>query len=1147
MRILRNDLLKNRVIVLLDSKLAKYKKALNYAMSDSIRQEVVKRKFRDYRQFQNYMKTPLPLTTKTGKEGVRDIMSQIDKADATVSRKLEVLFHINFGYRVEIVNFESEKGKSYQYNPNRKYLVINTRSKKEGLEGNVYHLREYHKIAMSQQVFPSYQAQKKIKEFLWEIELAYRTLTGCPVKPLLPEVKWAMTAPEIKRLTALINRAKFFSFDTETKPKLGGLTYSSDIKDHSVIFHKNKFTMFSVALNAQSGYAIPLSYHSSPCDVNINYQYTFIEEYDINLWNEKILEKVKKKSVFNKMSVYDKILYFQEHFPDEFEEYKVNPNEDDTSNLLILKKGLKDEYFIPVRSYKKQLVPIDPEYARVLLENYKYLKDNELTDFIEDVIFAEFKEVFNKRDNKVLIWNAPFDINSLMDKGFDIKCEVECGVRLAYLHHTKEPNDLKFNISKYFPELAGYEKDIDYTESDLYELLAPYAVIDTVLALRLKYIYESMLLDEPKQYRMWRNGYKELTDGLWTLIENQGLNVDLVKLSEVEKMARAELKEVEDQVFQVPSFNKYNQAYVGMERCKKWRAAIKRRDKTIAGQIQKTKDKIEEYEQKESNIRNDNNLAKYRVRLSQYENGIYTDSKAILNIIDEIAKFRNNTHESIPTKINLASSAQTCHYLYWTEEREKWSELVNKFETDYLDRLDDFQPLYDLLKIEELGLTEVDLEEYKYAKVIDEVAQTNPLIKKRTNKVDDAELETRKIQEEYLASMDKKSLEEIIMDTDSFIPVYVEYKGIEHLLNNYIIKFKRRISSRNTVHPNYGEASTGRKTCKNPNLQNLPERSKFPRIVKLIGEYKKIFFASEGYGTIAIDLSQAELRINSDLAGTKVFLDAYNNGVDCHIATMCMLYDKPLEWYYQLLEENPKEAKRLRNNGKGANFSLIFLTSWIGYWKAANTIYGANISKQEAKRQYDKFFEDKPELLAYFRQQEEFVKANGYVETFFGLRTNIPDIYHMDRGKVNGAIRCSVNYPTQGGQGFWTPWAMYVCVLRMKCLGYTYGEDFRYVNSVHDSQYSHSKYSVMQRLAKEAIIANDYPLTEEYFGFKLKCPMVSDLEVGTSNGHLTELDLDKFLAIPEVGKDALTTIYETSKSEDKKLLKNINFFANLQP
>ena len=102
------------------------------------------------------------------------------------------------------------------------------------------------------------------------------------------------------------------------------------------------------------------------------------------------------------------------------------------------------------------------------------------------------------------------------------------------------------------------------------------------------------------------------------------------------------------------------------------------------------------------------------------------------------------------------------------------------------------------------------------------------------------------------------------------------------------------------LHPNFNiTADTGRTTCKNPNIQNVPQESTLRNVIT----------CPKGRKFIEVDMSQAELRVASIFSEDENMIHAYQSGSDLHQKTMELIKGgkKP---------KDDQEAKRWRTEAK---------------------------------------------------------------------------------------------------------------------------------------------------------------------------------------------------------------------------------------
>jgi DNA polymerase-1 len=256
------------------------------------------------------------------------------------------------------------------------------------------------------------------------------------------------------------------------------------------------------------------------------------------------------------------------------------------------------------------------------------------------------------------------------------------------------------------------------------------------------------------------------------------------------------------------------------------------------------------------------------------------------------------------------------------------------------------------------------------------------------------ELPVKKKTPKGAPSTSEEVLQELALEYE--LPALImQYRGLTKLKNTYTDKLPRMINHRtNRVHTSYHQAvtATGRLSSTDPNLQNIPIRTKEGRLVR------KAFIARDGYKVVAADYSQIELRIMAHLSEDNGLLTAFSNGLDVHKATAAEVFGVSLE----------SVSDDQRRSAKAINFGLIYGMSAFGLAKQLN------ISRYDAQAYMDKYFERYPGVLKYMESTRESAKKSGYVSTVFGRRLYLPDINATNGARRAGAERAAINAPMQG-------------------------------------------------------------------------------------------------------------------------------------
>jgi len=223
----------------------------------------------------------------------------------------------------------------------------------------------------------------------------------------------------------------------------------------------------------------------------------------------------------------------------------------------------------------------------------------------------------------------------------------------------------------------------------------------------------------------------------------------------------------------------------------------------------------------------------------------------------------------------------------------------------------------------------------------------------------------------------------------------MSYRELAKLKSTYTDKLPLQINrATGRVHTSYHQAvaATGRLSSHDPNLQNIPIRSAEGRRVR------QAFVAPAGACIVAADYSQIELRIMAHLSGDLGLMNAFSMDRDIHQATAA-------EVFGMALDEVTAEQRR---SAKAINFGLIYGMSAFGL----ATRLG--ISRGEAQKYVDLYFERYPGVRRYMDETRRQARERGYVETVFGRRLYLNDIASRNAALRQGAERAAINAPMQG-------------------------------------------------------------------------------------------------------------------------------------
>ena len=235
-----------------------------------------------------------------------------------------------------------------------------------------------------------------------------------------------------------------------------------------------------------------------------------------------------------------------------------------------------------------------------------------------------------------------------------------------------------------------------------------------------------------------------------------------------------------------------------------------------------------------------------------------------------------------------------------------------------------------------------------------------------------------------------------LKDEHPVINAILTFRAIKKLVSTYVDALPLLVNrDTNRIHTTFNQsvAATGRLSSVNPNLQNIPIRTKRGMKVR-----EAFVPRDENYILMAADYSQIELRIMASLSKDQGMLNAFNNGVDIHAATAAKVYKVPLE----------EVDRTMRSNAKSVNFGIIYGISAFGLSQ------NIGVSRAEAKEIIDNYFDEFPRVKEYMDWSILQAREKEYVETIMGRRRYLREINSRNAVMRAGAERNAINAPIQG-------------------------------------------------------------------------------------------------------------------------------------
>lgn len=338
---------------------------------------------------------------------------------------------------------------------------------------------------------------------------------------------------------------------------------------------------------------------------------------------------------------------------------------------------------------------------------------------------------------------------------------------------------------------------------------------------------------------------------------------------------------------------------------------------------------------------------------------------------------------------------------------------------------------------------------------------------------------------EYKDYSTKAELLEDLYVGNPLVDCMLEYQEVHKLLSTYVQGYLgvaddpkkpcRIFDGR--IHADlvsYGTV-TGRFSCREPNLQNIPRPD-----TDLGKKIRGLFRAPEGYKFVVADYGQIEMILLAHLIGHGALYEGIKNGMDPHSATAAGLAGMDTEEFMRLKAAGDKKIAAMRQVAKGINFAVVY---GAGPEKVAAM---ASITVKEAKRFLEVHQQMFPEIYKFKNKVLEVAKGRKppHVRTILGRKRRLPALWSQDFGTRGYAERQAVNSLIQGS-------AADIIKLAMVRLNQSLPPEMKLILSVHDELVT---LTPEDRAEECAALVHEAMLGEGITGL-LSVPLSSDLKI----------------------------------------------------
>ena len=280
-----------------------------------------------------------------------------------------------------------------------------------------------------------------------------------------------------------------------------------------------------------------------------------------------------------------------------------------------------------------------------------------------------------------------------------------------------------------------------------------------------------------------------------------------------------------------------------------------------------------------------------------------------------------------------------------------------------------------------------------------------------------------------------------------------DYKAVEKILSSFIPAMKEAGLGPDGWHYlfgnfNLGGTVSGRLSSSNPNLQNLPAKSKYGKLIK------SCFQAPPGWIFVGLDFSSLEDRVSALTTRDKNKLKVYLEGYDGHSLRAFSYYREQMpdiEDNVISINSIEKAYPHFRQESKAPTFALTYQGTFI------TLVKNCGFSEEKAKLIEARYHELYQESDAWVASKLDQASKDGYITAAFGLRLRTPLLHQVIRKNSRTPYEAEAEGRTAGnalGQSYCLlnsrAWVATMRIVRTS----EFAEDIRPCAQIHDAGYA---------------------------------------------------------------------------------------------
>ena len=239
-----------------------------------------------------------------------------------------------------------------------------------------------------------------------------------------------------------------------------------------------------------------------------------------------------------------------------------------------------------------------------------------------------------------------------------------------------------------------------------------------------------------------------------------------------------------------------------------------------------------------------------------------------------------------------------------------------------------------------------------------------------------------------------KDILDKIKDKNEIVEKVLEYRNLSKLYANYCVGLLDEIREDGKIHTIFNSCltRTGRLSSSKPNLQNIPIRSDYSKLVR------KAFIPEDNSILMSSDYSQIELRVFAHMADAKNLQEAFIEDKDIHAKTASDIFKVPIE----------QVDKKMRRIAKTVNFGILYGISSFGLSE------DLKIDVASAKEFLNNYLNTYQGIKEYMEKEKEEAYQKGYVTTIMNRRRKIDELKSSNYMVRSSGERMALNTPIQG-------------------------------------------------------------------------------------------------------------------------------------